>query len=530
MSNGQTLIQEGSRAFDRQRTQLQGIRGPFEGLISEVISRDDALGVTYGPTSNRRMPINHPFVGSSSWIRSVPEIGTRVLMQNRSDTGQAEIFKALPIGPFQRASDYFGQKNTYREMNPGEHDIAASGFNSAYLSRRGNIDLISGPGVSRRQDRDRLEIRDLAPTHRQQYLNWLPGQMGDELRIGIVKRWSDPTEEFYVRKGEDFRAESFFELRNPTQSGPTTLIRRTEGHVHDDAGVQLKQFSTRNDLRVQNLLFTDTDEFHRYEMDVNGNTLEVHPSLATTGKEVQIPAGNYRAQIGIDRDVTIGRDEKVTVQENIRYTVGNSVLYDVTENFNITSGANSFAMNNTSGSEAVGLVTAAGSNLMGFQAQATNDGGLVSIFGPSNSGIYLTGQGNVLINDGQGGGVSSAGTVTAFSAGGSAASVGDDQINLILKSGKDALSISPNLVQLLSGDAFSLTGKALSANVGNVFLGANAAIPAVMGLALLGWLDGHFHIATAEGAPTTPPTVPASSFIGTPQSLLSLSVYLSPNI
>lgn len=526
----ETLIQSASRQAERDFQNRQGLIGPFEGLIEEIVSREDTVGISYGPTRNRRMPIQHPFIGSNSWIRSVPDIGSRVLMQNRFDTGQAEVFKTLPIGSLDRATSYFDQQSTYRELNPGEHDIASQGFGSIYLNRRGGIDMFAGAGVNRRMQRDNLEIIEQAPTHREQLFLWSPGTIGDEQRLGIVKRWKTPIEEFFVQSDENFLSEHFLQILNPSGAQPTVLLRRTEGHVYDDAGLAIRQFSTQNNLRHQEFLYTDTDEFKRYEVDVNGNSLEVFPSVATIGKEVRIPNGSYTAQIGVDRDMTINRDERVIVGQNIQYTVGRDVSYNVTRDFNIVAGINSFTMSNDQGNETVGLVTAALSNIVGFQAQNNSSGGLTAVFGPKNSAMFMTGDGKIQLQDGLGGGLTMEGqTITAFSSGGSAVSIGD-QINAMTSSGQDGISISNGLVQILSGDGVAVNAKAFNANVGNVFLGVNAAIPAVLGLTLTNYLDQHTHTTTAPGAPTTAPILLASSLIGTPLSITSIGTFLSPNI
>lgn len=528
----ETLIQAASKAHEKEYFQQQGNLGPFEGSIVEVVGRDDSLGVQYGPTQNRRMPIQHPFVGSNSWIRSVPDIGTRVLMQNRYDTGQAEIIKALPIAAFQRSTDYQNQQNTYRELSAGEHDIASAGYASLYMSRRGDIDMHSGSGVMRSSDKDRMEVRDSAPTVKQQYMRWTPGTMGDEARVGIVKRWLSPIDEYYVQDTQErFQAESYFNLRNPNQESPQTLVQRTEGHVYGSDGTLQLQFSTRNALRHQTFWYTNTDDFLRYEVDVNGNTVEIFPSLATIGKEIDIPNGSYRAQIGVDRDITITRDERVSVGQNIQYNVGVSVLYNVVQDFDIVAGQNAFTMSNDQGNETVGMVTAGPTNLMGFQASNSADGGTVSVFGPNNSGMFLTATQGALLQDGTGAGLTLNGADSSlFSQGGSIAQVGDQQINLALQTGTDTINISPGLLQIISSDGVAVAGNALNANVGNVFLGSNAAIPAVLGLTLMTYLDQHIHTATKEGAPTTPAIIPSSTFIGTPLSILSLAVFMSPNI
>lgn len=473
------------------------------------------------------MPIQHPFVGGSSWIRSIPDVGSRVLMLNRFDTGQPEILKALPIGSAnsQRAEDYFSQQNNYRELSPGEHDLASKGFASIYLSRRGSIDMYAGTGVDRRTNRDQLDIQDSAPTHRAQNLNWIPGLMGDESRVGIVKRWTTATDEFFVLDGAgNFKNESYSHLKNPAGATPAVLLRRIEGHVYDDTGALIKQFSTQNNLRHQTLLYTDTDEFLQYEVDVQGNTLEIFPSVATIGKEIRIPNGSYTATIGLDRDVTIERDEKVIVTQNIQYTVGGSVAYNVTKNINYVEGKNTFSMENqSSGAETVSLLNTYAPVKLGFEALNTGDGGLTSVFGPMSSLIAMEGSGNVNIKDGLGGSLTLEGaTATLTTSGGSSVAVGAS-IAATLSGGADGITISAGLMQIVSSAACQI-------NAQQIFLGVGAAIPAVLGLTLVSYIDAHTHTTGAPGFPTSPPIIMSSSLIGTPLSILSTNCFLAPPV
>lgn len=521
--SGETLIQQASRHSEREFRNRQGMSGPFEGLVVEVVNREDSLSVSYGPTQGRKMPIQHPFVGAASWIRSIPDVGTRVLMQNRFDTGQAEILKALPIGPFDRASSYLQQQSTYRELNPGEHDLASQGFASIYMSRRGTIDQYAGTGVDRRMNRDNLDIQDSAPTLRSQYLNWTPGAMGDEKRTGIVKRWNTAVDEKFIQdSGGNFQNENYFHLKNPAGQNPAVLLRRIEGQVYDDTGKLLKQFSTQNNLRHQSFLYTDTDDFLRYEVDVQGNTLEIFPSVATTGKEIRIPNGSYTAQIGLDRDVTIDRDEKVIVSQNIQYTVGNDVKYTVTNDFLIEAGENLFTMSNTPASEEVNLLMKASAIPLGFQAQNTGDGGLTQVFGPMSSLLEMTGDGQVTLKDGLGASLVLDGpTATLTTSTGTSIEVGAS-LTAKLGSGADSVTMSPGLMEIMTSGSFMV-------NAAMIFLGEGAAIPAVLGLTLIQYLDSHTHTGNL-GFPTSPPTISSSSFIGTPLSIVSVTCFLAPAI
>jgi hypothetical protein len=318
-------------------------------------------------------------------------------------------------------------------------------------------------------------------------------------------------------------------LRNPAGSAPGVLLRKIEGQVYEEDGSRARHYTTNLPLRLQHLWYTTTDDFVRQEIDQNGNYLLAFPDTASTGMETLIPRGNYSSQIGLNRDVTILQDDLLQVSRNLRYTVGGKVNWDVTGNLNLVVGGNALTMDVTPGEETVGMVNA---GLLGFQAENTPDGGLVSVFGPNGSGLFLNGLGKVQLQDGAGGGglALEGDTVSLFNKTGARLSLSAKTAVLTSSTGKDLISIDEDLVQILTGESFSVVGSVFNAKVGTCFLGNNAAIPAVLGLMFLSWVDAHTHISTPTGVPTSPPMIPASSLIGTPASLLSLSSFFSPNI
>lgn len=537
----ENLIQQQTRIDLQRKADEQGKTGSFQGTVTSVNGATDTMGVTYGPAVEKQMPIQHPFIGTTSWIRSIPDVNTRFLMQNRMDSIQAEAIKTIPFPsyangpngtPVGRAYDYQNQRNVYRQLNPGEHDIASSGAALAYFGAQGNLDLRSGAHIKRYLNRLTNATEDTAPTHVRRLLQNEPGTMGDEDRVGIVKRWTTPIDEIYAQDANNnFQNEHYLQLLNPANEGPAILLSRIEGQVYDDNAVAIEQFSTTLPLRSQEFWYTTQDNFVRREIDQNGNIYMALPEDATIGYEFIIPAGNYRAEIGLNRDITIGQDEIVAVDGNIQYTVGGNVSYDVTGNYNIVTGGpsaqNAFTMDVTPGQETVGFVN---SSFFGFQAENSDSGGLTSIFGPMNSGMFFNGTGQVQIQDGLGGGAIFAGPdVSLFTAGGGSLSLGDTSI-LSDSSGDDLISITDGEVQIQSSNNVTVVGNVFSATVGTLFLGQNAAIPAVLGLMLMAWADTHTHIAIGLGSPTSPPIIPSASLIGTPASPYSLSAFFSPNI
>lgn len=525
----ETLIQSQTRQREQQADARQGKDGAFEGLVVSVVGRSDTVSISFGPTRGREMPIPHPFIASTSWIRSVPEVNTRMLMQNRFDSGQPEALKTLPSPPEKRTADYLNQVNTYRTLESGEHDISSAGLSMLYMGRRGHWDARSGAGAKHQLSRETHSSELTAPTHTRYLLNQVVGEMGDEERLGIVKRWTSPIDHEYIQdENEKFQAERYLHMKNPAGEAPAVLMSFVEGQPYDDEGERMVHQTTAVDLRAQRLYFTTTDEMLRMEIDENGNRLWDFPSTATVGDERNIPNGNDKLT-AIDQDVTLTGDWSYAVQKNARFTIQGAVDWDVTKSFNIVAGENALTMDVTEGQETVGLVNSA---FLGIQAENTSDGGLTSLFGPMGSGVFLNGKGKIQIQDGIGGGATFEGdSVSVFNKDGSRLSIGDN-VTLALKTGKDMVDVGDGLVQVLSSDTVNVVGTTFNAKVGSLFLGNNAAIPAVLGITLQAWLDTHFHMSNGPvpGTPTTPPTIPSASFTGTPMSILSLSAFLSPNI
>lgn len=479
---GETLIQQQTRLNQERYQQEQGKLGAFAGTVVFVSPTSDEVGMAFGPAAERRMPVQHPYVGENSWVRSMPEVGSLFLMQNRFDTGQPEAIKAIPTFSAQKADDFQSALNFYRPIQSGEHDIASSGQAFAFFGSRGHLDLRSGANIKVQLNRDEQDLTSAAPTHRRNFLYQTVGEMGDEERFGIIKRWTTASEEFYVKDGDNFVAEHYRHLKNPAKSGPAVLLKHTEGHVYDDDGEVIKHTTTALALRSQHLWYTTTDEFLAHEIDKDGNMLFNFPSTATTGMEVQIPQGSYRKVIGKDRDVSIDRDEKVSIQGLVAYQVGKDVTYDVTGSATWNSGGGQMKLDATDGSEAALL-----QNKAGFGIEATSaGGGALNITGPSDTSLK----------------VESSGATTL--------------------TGKTKITITVD-------EIMNLEGSILNANFDSINLGKGAAIPAVLGMALQTFLDTHQHTTTAPGSPTSPANVPSASFNGTPLSVLSLKVMLSGN-
>lgn len=473
---------------ERIRNNYQGYQGPFEGRVENIGPFRDTMVVSYGPNQGREMPIQHPFVGSNSWIRSIPDVGTKYLLQLRGDSEQATPVNTLPIDPENRSILYNQQYTLYRGLSAGEHDILSKGFGAIYLGELGHVDTRAGVGARESLNKVSLEHLVHTPTHKKTLLNNVAGEIGDEERLGIVKRWVDTVDEKYIKAGNAFQAEKFVRIKNPAGSNPKYLFQEIEGQVYDDVGTKINHIITNIPLRYQKIRYTNNNQIHRTEIDESGNTLEQLPDVATEGYQQDIPKGNYRQSVGLNREVSIGRDEIVSVKENIQYDVGATVKYSVTKETIIDSSGNILELNPAKDKERASITNVKG---YGMVAQYASDGGYTTLAGPKKSVITLNGAGEITATTGN----------------------------------TESMKLTKGLVELVSSTLVRLKGTTINLEAGKVYLGEGAGIPAVLGMSLQMYLDQHKHPAL-----NAPPDTPSSSFNGTPQSILSTNVYLKGNI
>lgn len=309
----ETPLQLATRLKDQQSSDQQGRRGPFIGTVVSIQGDADTMGIQYGPTRSRTMPIVHPFVSGSSWIRSIPEAGTPYLMVNRFDSNQAEALKTIPISA-SRSSDYLSGLNLYRNLSPGEHDMASSGAALMYMSRQGNLDLRSNASLKHQLSFPRQEILSQAPTHVMRLVNGAVGTMGDEHRIGVVKRWTNAVDEMYPQDANgNFQQEEFTSVKN-LGSGPPVLFTHHEGQLYDQDGHSIQATNTGLALRSRSQWYTTRNQTLAREIDQAGNVSWSFPQEASVGYAISIPGGSHAQTIGLNRDVTIGQDDQLIVQ------------------------------------------------------------------------------------------------------------------------------------------------------------------------------------------------------------------------
>jgi len=98
-------------------------------------------------------------------------------------------------------------------------------------------------------------------------------------------------------------------------------------------------------------------------------------------------------------------------------------------------------------------------------------------------------------------------SLTIMDENGNSVLMNSDGITLLSKDGNSA-SVNAGGMTVIGKDVVNLMAPTVNVSAGGVFLGSQAASSAVLGEALISWLNTHAH-GTGVG-PTTPPLVPAS--------------------
>jgi hypothetical protein len=250
------------------REQADAFNLPVGALVSMVLPELDALKVEqFSHPGTFTVPIRHPYLGITSWIRVQPEPGTQVLVQQRGDLAQAEVQGYVAQNQALRVAR--GQEGTalYRQLATGEIELMSGGRAYLHLGRDGSVALLGGQ-TQQCWSQAELEIVTTAPTHvRRLHLATPQAQQYLE-RFGYVKR-PDQTKTAAIQRYIKQQDQSFsveYSRWLATKAG-TPLTQVQEGHCIDETGAVL-QSQAGNPLRYLRVLTDSTgNETFRVEID-----------------------------------------------------------------------------------------------------------------------------------------------------------------------------------------------------------------------------------------------------------------------
>lgn len=507
MSWQQDLVQ----AEDREKAQRAGLNHPFGVLVKSVNSDTEEAKFTYFGSKDRLLTISHPFRSKTSWIRAIPEDGTTYIAQFRADEANPQVMNTVTRNSLAANDEYRKGIGVYRPLFPGEIEINSTGFSQAYFPRRPKLDLRAG-SVTRWADQDKLVAGDRAPIHTRQLLQNRSNELGEEERLGIVARPKlldtgeySSWEISYPKVNDNFLAEHYMSLKNPSNADPAVLFRSHRGHVIDDDGEQIQQSRTQIPLRYFEEYYANDASSTRFEIDEKGNYYCELADAATEGYELNIPSGSYKKFIGVDEDVTVDGNVSHSIGKSATYQIGDNWTILVDKDYILTSesGQMNFVMkadtpqmlfstrnhfiilDDTAGNEGIFIIHNTGSQInldnKGSIKLLSKDGSLVfldadstSITASSSTGAYVTIKDNITISDATG-------------------------AQLLNFDGVDTIQISAQTAVNLIAQQVTIGGGAI--NLGNI-----APLSAVLAEPLAMLFDSHIHASPV--GPTSPPLPP----------------------
>lgn len=178
-------IEQEARNKEKQLSGNFASRGLF-GAVIESCSTNQTAKLIYNG-GERSIPIPMPFESTSSWIRSIPDVGSTAICGYRADTEDL-VFLTYELSTAQKKiAAYDVGANLYRPLLPGEHEIHSSGLAQSFYSSRPVLEQRGGV-VRSWLDQDRLESGAKAPLHTRQIWEHASNSMGDEERFGVVRR------------------------------------------------------------------------------------------------------------------------------------------------------------------------------------------------------------------------------------------------------------------------------------------------------------------------------------------------------
>lgn len=287
------------------------------GVVSTA-SNPERDSITYlGPKGGRTVPVTHPYLGPSSWIRVMPERNTRMILNSRADSGETftSAYMAEDSAQGLIRSTYEDHRFFYRRLQEGEIDITSTGLAGAHFSKDGTLSLRGGPLTSV-LDVPRMEVNVKAPTHIHRALDNNVSEISSETRFGVVKRFTDTEQpqELWVKVTPEGGSEVFAKeyLRNiSSKAPPYTLVDHREGHVVANDGTEPTSSVTGKKLRSLTKFGTVRLEETTQEVDVEGNVSWSLPDNASYGFSMDVRRTDVKINAG--RDISLSSNRNVLV-------------------------------------------------------------------------------------------------------------------------------------------------------------------------------------------------------------------------
>lgn len=319
MSGAGRIIRDARRMH---ATEMQYATRPY-GVVTTATNPETDAVTHNGPRGGRTVPITHPYLGPSSWIRVMPERSTRMIIDSRSDSGETFTSAYMAedaAGRLIRAT-YEDNRFYYRRLQEGEIEITSRGLAGAHFGEDGTLSLRGGPLLNT-LDVPKLESNTKAPTIIQRALDNNISEISSETRFGVVKRFTDTDQpqELWVKVtpegGDEVFAKEY--LRHVSSKAPPyTLVDHREGHVVANDGSEPTSSITGKKLRSRTLYGTVRLEETVSEIDVEGNVNLIIPDNASYGLNISVSRTDIKMAAGRDEIHNVDRNFMVDAEQTI---------------------------------------------------------------------------------------------------------------------------------------------------------------------------------------------------------------------
>lgn len=320
------------RLLNQQAPRQTAVTGVVRGVdpATERVSVDRAA---------EAVNLRHAFVSDASWIRSVPNAGTRVSVAINPETNRYEIQEYRANDPKDALEQYAQKKSLYRPLKGGEHEVVSSG---GAVSFWGSLPFQEHRAGSIRTTLDgtKMEMEHKAPTHVQRLHKNRSDVIGDEIRVGLVKRPLSADRSIYALLPPasnpligsfQFAKEYLVNLKDDVFS--TDLIDIRSGHVYDDVlapGVPFAMPRMGDNglpLRHHAKYFVTIEpggipapmQFTEMQVDSLGNVAVNLSKLSVMGFAMSVPLGKIAVNCGLDFSLDAKTGITIT-------TLGNAVI------------------------------------------------------------------------------------------------------------------------------------------------------------------------------------------------------------